>query len=331
MFNSPRTIRDKPTARGKKRSPRSINQLLQRTLSCEIEETTLLSWKDTVKSAMRAGRTTAIVAYLEADIHYKWIVEATEKNDSHEIVAWKFKKTMTNALVWTTAEGLSSTLIFDRKNGLDCLPQYGCLTLQWFPSRAIEFSKDSLMGFWRVKMAPVITNIKESTDKWRRMLRKGLVDAGQTCVTLMLLELNCHFYIKAMEIVKKGASKLCCKGKCRDYLTKEILPQDLIRGRIFYLDQSLEGMIDYVTKKEGLDWFLGFDLTYKQVYVPGETSISKTIESFRNNANGHTNKTITLEDLEKFEVIQKGKSEEEKTIVRNLSPWAYFMVTKRGW
>lgn len=324
--NSPR-VKRKSTSKGKRNSCQSINQLLQRTLSGTIDDITLLSWKETVKAAMRAGRTTAIVATLESGIHFSWKTETDTKEDPLEIVGWRFKKNMENALEWTSREGLSHTLVFDRENTKGMLPTFGCLALQWFPSGVDGYKKDSLMGFWRTKMIPKSVAIGHSRDRWRKIMVRGLVTTGQPSVTLSLLEENKDFYWKEFESVERTVSRLCCKDRCRDYLTKEKLSDDLLKNKIYYLDQSCEAMVKYVTKEEGLDWFLGFNVVYKRTYVRGESSINKMMEMYQSQTGKDIGDIKSIEDF----VEQASQSKTENTVTVSLSGWAYFMVTKRGW
>lgn len=322
--NSPRVGPKKQARRKKKKSGRSLNQMLQRTLRGVIDESVFLSWKETVVRAMKAGRTTAIVAFLELRIHYKW----KDEIDS-EIKTWKFKENMDAALKWISNEGLSYTLVFDRERGNDeGLPTRGALALQWFPSQITGHAEGTLMDFWRNKMSADIVIKNQKKEDWFCILKRGLITTGQTSVTLLSLEQSKDFHLTDSDGGRDDKGKYCSESRCRDFLTKDILQYDLFKGKKCYLDPSLKTLLEFIDA-EGLDWFIGFDVIYELAYIPGVTNINKTLELYLANKKGDDD--VDLEELGKFEDNQKTIQDSESVGVKRLSSWAYFMVTKRGW
>jgi len=332
--SSPRVLRhSKKQALIQKKPSKTIGQLMQYRLAGQICENTLENWQCTIERAMKAGRTTAMVAKLEADVHFQYVFPERKLVKSDEDVSpWKFLGAMDNALEWLSQQGLHYHLVFEPVETTS-VPRHAWLAAAWFPSSSNGYTEDSLMGFWRTKVLLKTTKGTTTEKHWRKLLYKGLIKTGQTCVTLSALVLNKDFTVSEKAKVRASVH-LSCLGRCRDFMTKMPLSDKLLSGRYYYLEEKCAPMVKYV-QNQGLDWFLGFKLE-ERLYIPGESSITKTLEFMQKTGNDISEDIDidALADYESQQQSERGEGDEEMygvAVMLQLSQYAYFMVTAKGW
>lgn len=312
---------------------RTVGQIVQRELGDTITGSTISEWEEVVLNSMGAGQVKAVVALLKEKTHYVWSTKPPASSHSEEeqnsayaemqpVFGWKLAPCMERARKWIARQGLSFTMVFANASPAKKLPNRGLLIIFWQPLETSPLEK-SLLDRWLKQHIPKVKTRQKKKGMIRKRLLRGMVECGQLVVTVAIFYENDDYFTRETAYVDESKAKLSCKGRCRDFLTNNLLDPEVLGYKNMYLSESVSKMID-VVEEEDLDWFLAFNVRYKKVLTNGQSNLDKLIAMYK-----AINETIpTDEDIEDLRAtLEENDGGDALTV--SVSPWAYFCATRR--
>lgn len=248
--------------------------------STTMGETSKLRWERIVKSAMHAGQSSAIIGRLDPVKHFDW----DDRNDP----PYKFTSNSSIIVDWIYEEGLLMEIEIVKVND-QVYPTCAVVYAVWPPGREFvrqyTLKSENLLQLWTDEIIQQEKTLYDGKEKWRNLMKTGLITSGQPSVTLMVMHQYIDFDIseRSKLVEHEIAPILIPMRPCMEYYTKKEFSPDLMKNVVYHLKSQWRFLVNYITKTEKCIWTLQFDVmpedTARNYVLSKKTQVDDVITS----------------------------------------------------
>ena len=298
-----------------------------------------------IKTAMRAGQTTAVICRLHAERDYQWQgikgktnspqrpgITALDREDIelHNGCYWELKESWSHLTQWIKMQGLEWDMSFVVM-GVNILrapveATWADLVVSWPPYTSSERGRvrGPLLTFWEDVCIRKTVQVEDGSGKWK-ILIKNAMEAGQSSAVIATLYRGADFELIKEENINGHDPELLCVHGARVWISNARLPDGAIGPKsMWILDPRYSALVQWVTL-EKLNWYLVFDVevdpTNPESRVKAETKRLRALFAQHAGDSG----VIKLDECERF--VMEAAAVNVTPMKYRLSIWAYLVIT----